>query len=65
MALLVGDIGGTKIRMGIYSLDKGKNALLIEKTFPRAQTMPNIGWMAAWTTKRPGSNSRGCDPRLH
>ncbi len=37
MALLVGDIGGTKTRMGVYSLDRGKKVLLIEKTFPCAQ----------------------------
>ena len=41
MALLVGDIGGTKTRMGVYSLDKGKAVLLIEKTFASAQ-YPNF-----------------------
>lgn len=33
MVLLVGDIGGTKTRIGVYSSDKGEKAPLIEKTF--------------------------------
>jgi len=34
MMMLAGDIGGTKSRLGLFSVSKGDYHLLSEKTFP-------------------------------